>query len=160
MKSFWRAVPNPCENEEFPRKNALIIFVYSFVSLVIYWVRTFPCIISPDAINQWEQIHSGQYNDIHPMGHTIFLKWLLSIYDNFAIVILVQVIMFSVMFACYAYYFSKKKIRLSYQLLLVSIFTSGFCSIGAYTVPLKDAPYTFCAGMLILMMIWNRRIRI
>ena len=134
-------------------RNAIIIFIYAAISLSLLWIKFYPSGTSPDTISQWNQVHTGHYSDIHAIGHTIFLKWLLSIHDCYNIVIFVHIIMISSLYAAYSYYFSKKRVRLGLQLVLVSIFTSGFMGITPYLYPWKDTPYTFCIGMAVLLLI-------
>lgn len=154
LKEKWIRLDVMAANAEISVvRNAVIIFIYAAISLSLLWIKFYPSGTSPDTINQWNQVHTGHYSDIHAIGHTIFLKWLLSIYDCYNIVIFVHIIMISSLYATYSYYFSKKHVRLELQLLLVSIFTSGFMGIVPYLYPWKDTPYTFCIGMVVLLLI-------
>ena len=69
----------------------------------------YPYISSYDSINQWDQIHGLlSYNRIHSIGHTIFLKGLLSIYDDFIIVVLFQLVGISAVYLLFSNYFLSK----------------------------------------------------
>jgi hypothetical protein len=52
---------------------ALPLFLVYFFYLLIYW----PGLMSPDSLDQWNQISTGIFNDWHPVFHTFF-EWTLT----------------------------------------------------------------------------------
>jgi hypothetical protein len=52
---------------------ALPLFLVCFFYLLIYW----PGLMSPDSLDQWNQLSTGIFNDWHPAFHTFF-EWALT----------------------------------------------------------------------------------
>lgn len=143
----------PCRK---PMHSALAVSGYSAVALLLFWARYFyPSGTSPDTVQQWGQIHGTlRYNDIHALGHTIFLKGLLTIWDSYAIVILVNILMVSLLYGAFAHYLAGKGVSLGTLVLAVSLFTGCGPSAYVYMYPWKDTPYTIALGVLSLLMIY------
>jgi hypothetical protein len=60
---------------------------------IIYWLAFFPGVIMQDALDQWGQIVTGQYDNWHPVFHTWSL-WLITYpWHSFGAVSLVQVLL-------------------------------------------------------------------
>lgn len=74
------------------------LFVWLF-----FWVAFFPGGMTPDSLSQWEQAHTGQLNNWHPVAYTWFIMFLTKIWDSPAIVTLAQIIIISVIigYLCY-----------------------------------------------------------
>ncbi len=137
-----------------PVKTGTAVFIYSFAALCLLWSEYFPYGSSPDTVNQWNQIHGIiSYNDVHAIGHTIFLKLLLGIWDNYIIVIIAHLLMISGLYGAYGAYFARRGFSAGTQLVMISIFTSCYAPIQAYVFPWKDTPYIFFAGILMLLLI-------
>lgn len=67
---------------------ALVVFGCSFAAY-------YPGGVNYDVSNQWRQLHSGEFNNWHPLLHTLLL-WLVSrIADSYAFVVGVQIVLFS-----------------------------------------------------------------
>lgn len=39
-----------------------------------WWGANYPAIMTPDSVDQWQQIRSNRYNDWHPIAHTLLIK--------------------------------------------------------------------------------------
>ncbi len=61
----------------------------------VAFAACYPGGVNYDTSNQWRQLHSGEFNNWHPLMHTL-LMWLVTrIWDNYSFVVLVQIIAFS-----------------------------------------------------------------
>ena len=61
----------------------------------IYLLSFWPGMMSPDSNNQWAQAVSGQFNDAHPVFHTLLLWVLMRIWYSPASVVIFQIITLS-----------------------------------------------------------------
>ena len=65
---------------EITRKKSTIVFCVCFfvtlAALLIWFIAYAPGGFSPDSISQYEQAITGQFNDWHPVIHTILFFWL------------------------------------------------------------------------------------
>ena len=138
-----------------PVFSAVIVALYTAAALSLSWLKYYPSGTSPDTRHQWGQVHDDLIlNDIHALGHTIFLKGLLAIWDDYAMVILVHILMIALLYGLFAHYLAGKGIRLGWMLLAVSIFTACESPTSTYMYPWKDTPYTFAVGILTLFLIY------
>ncbi|MBR6791089.1 MAG: hypothetical protein IKM31_09510 [Oscillospiraceae bacterium] len=124
-----------------PVFSAVIVALYTIASLCLSWLKWYPSGTSPDTRHQWGQIHGDLIlNDIHALGHTIYLKALLAIWDSYAIAILAHILMIALLYAFFAHYLAGKGIRLGWMLLAVSLFTACESPTSTYMYPWKDTP--------------------
>lgn len=138
-----------------PLAAALVVGGYTFAALCLSWIKYYPSGTSPDTRHQWGQIHGTlRLNDIHALGHTLYLKGLLAIWDDYAIAILVHILMISLLYGLFAHYFAGKGIPLGWMLLAVALFTACESPTRTYMYPWKDTPYTFALGILTLMLVY------
>lgn len=138
-----------------PVFSAIVVALYTIASLCLCWLKWYPSGTSPDTRHQWGQIHGDLIlNDIHALGHTIYLKALLAIWDSYAIAILAHILMIALLYALFAHYLAGKGIRLGWMLLAVSFFTACESPTSTYMYPWKDTPYTFAVGMLTLFIVY------
>ena len=136
-----------------PKTAAVIVFMYTLFSLCLFWLLCFPYGDSPDSQNQWAQIHGElSYSDVTAVGHTLFLKLILSVWDNFTAVIIVHILMISLLFAVFAAYFSKKGVPFAPVFFVCALFNSAMMPIEPYFFPWKDTPYVFFMGLLLLVL--------
>lgn len=153
LRMLWQETSPPRAGFP-PLAAALLVGGYSFAALCLHWLKFYPSGTSPDTRHQWGQIHGTlTLNDIHALGHTVFLKGLLAIWDSYAFVILVHILMISLLYALFAHYLAGKGIPLGWMLLGVSLFTACGTLSWVYMYPWKDTPYTFAVGILTLMLI-------
>ncbi|MBR1471703.1 MAG: hypothetical protein IJ600_08690 [Lachnospiraceae bacterium] len=132
-----------------PYPAAVFVFLYALAAMGLFWRHFFPYGYSPDVLNQLDQIHGViAYSDVHAIGHTLFLKALLSIWDDLGFVVAVQLVMVAFLFALMTAYFTKKGIPFTFCLLLTGIFHISCAVLKPYVTPWKDTPYLFCVGLL------------
>lgn len=129
-----------------------VLAVLFLTILLLQYKGYFPYGQSPDAINQWEQIHGNvPYNTIHAIGHTILLKMLLGIWDNYAFVVLLQLVSVAMLYLCFAEYFYSKGLSLfliSFVLAMGLLWTRA--ATDAYFYPWKDNPSAICLAIVTL----------
>lgn len=130
---------------------AVLLFV-----LAILYKPFFPYRQSPDTVNQWKQIHGLlQYNKIHAIGHTIFLKAILSVWDNYTCVIIVHILSIILLYLLFAAYFLSKGMNIKtiafiYGLSLLWTRQSTF----AFFYPWKDLPASVCIGLITFFIVY------
>jgi hypothetical protein len=64
----------------------------SFLPLFVWWLGWFPGFLSPDSIDQLNQIETGEFTNGHPGFHTITMWLITRVWDNAGAITLVQVI--------------------------------------------------------------------
>ncbi|MDD6032250.1 MAG: hypothetical protein PUC47_02015 [Oscillospiraceae bacterium] len=157
---LWLQSFRPLGGRKNPLAAALAAGLYTIGALCLNWLRWYPSGTSPDTRHQWGQIHGTlRLNDIHALGHTIFLKGLLAIWDDYAVVILVHILMLALLYGLFAWYLAGKGMRIGWILLAVSLFTACETPTQTYMFPWKDTPYTFAVGILTLFLLWLRENR-
>lgn len=72
------------------------VFLPVLLLYLIYFYMYYPCGISTDTVNQWEQAHSMQFNDHHPVFHTLLIRLVTRIVDSYPFVIVVQIVLLAV----------------------------------------------------------------
>jgi len=112
----------------------------------LYWLAFWPAIMSYDSLDQWSQVVSGRFSDLHPAFHTM-LMWLITRVDeNPAWVALCQILLLSAVagwgFALAREMGVSRPVVLSACLLFVLLPWSGAWAIVIW----KDIPY----GIVIL----------
>lgn len=69
--------------------------VISLAVLGCAFAACYPGGVNYDVANQWQQAHSGEFNNWHPVFHTLLL-WLVSrVRDSYPFVVAVQIVVFS-----------------------------------------------------------------
>ena len=59
----------------------------------------YPGGVNYDISNQWRQVHSGEFNNWHPLMHTLFLWLLTRLCNRYPFVLLVQIVLFALALA-------------------------------------------------------------
>lgn len=82
-------------------KRFLVYFIPIFSVLMMYWIAFFPAAMTPDSLAQWDQAHTREFNDWHPVIFTWIIMFLTSIWDSPGIISLFQIfVMASVVSYC------------------------------------------------------------
>lgn len=80
-------------------RNNVKVFVAAFgIALVILgctFAACYPGGVNYDVSNQWRQAHTGEYNSWHPVFHTLLMKLITLVYDNYSFAVLVQIVAFA-----------------------------------------------------------------
>jgi len=138
------------DNRHLTCKNILFLSVLILVILLVQWMPFFPHGSSPDTIEQWNQIHGiKNYNNIHAIGHTIFLKILLSIYDDYIIVIVVHIVSILLLYLYFADFFYSHGLSFHFIGFVLSMSLICFQPVtSAYYYPWKDSPSAICLAII------------
>lgn len=85
-----------------------MIIMYALPSLIVwtgYWIAFFPGAMTPDSLAQWDQAHTLDLNNWHPVVYTLLIAFLTNIWDSPAIVTLTQVIIIATIigYTCYSF---------------------------------------------------------
>ena len=92
--------PQPAKAKPFkPVLLWLICLALSGFVLGSAFLKAYPGGVSYDAANQWWQAHSGEYNNWHPVFHTLLIRLCTLVIDRYPFVVLVQCVAFAVAFA-------------------------------------------------------------
>jgi len=81
-----------------PIRLWLICLTISAVTLGSAFLKAYPGGVSYDAANQWWQAHSGEYNNWHPVFHTLLIRLCTLVIDRYPFVVLVQCAAFALSF--------------------------------------------------------------
>ena len=105
-------------------------FGISFALLGIALFAHYPGSISYDAYNQWMQASTGLYNNWHPVFHTWLISLIIRFVPSYAVVILIQIICFSLSLAVllstlYRYNISAKLLLVLQIFMVLSPATSN-----------------------------------
>lgn len=134
------------------KKQCIINFLISFITIFLIFLVFYPGIMTYDGNFQWEEVQSGLITNSHPFFSTYFMYLLSKIHNTTTIIILYQIILFSLIwgFLCQSLKCSKKQEYIKY------IFTTIMCLtplISIYQITLwKDIMYTsylFCIGIML-----------
>lgn len=144
----------PQERGQHLRPRTLLALAALFSLIVLLPYRFYaPYGISGDTVSQWDQIHGlVPYNTIHAIGHTIFLKLLLSLWDNYAVVVLFHLLALVCLYLVFADFFYRRGLALPYIALVLSLaLIWGFKATDAWYYPWKDTPAALCLCIVTLL---------
>lgn len=85
--------------ERISWKVFLLAFVMALVLFGSTYAAAYPGGVNYDVSNQWRQVHSGEFNNWHPLFHTLLIWLLTRVRDSYPFALLVQVIVFSALLA-------------------------------------------------------------
>ena len=78
------------------KKYYIIIFLITLLVLFLILLGFYPGIVSYDGNNQWQQVKSGIITNAHPFFSTFFMFLLSKIWNSVTIVIIYQIVLFSI----------------------------------------------------------------
>lgn len=89
--------PGPCRENE--KKSTLPLFLgsaaLSMLILGATFLRCYPGGVSYDVANQWGQVQSGQFNNWHPVFHTLLIWLVTRVWNHFGFAVFCQQLAFS-----------------------------------------------------------------
>lgn len=128
-----------------PNKKWGYIFVYAFPSLIVwtfYLIAFFPGAMTADSIFQWEQAHTGKFNDWHPVMYTLFIMLVTSVWDSPAAIGIAQIIIISIVIG-YCLFELEKAGAPKWAVWTVSILFAVSPINGIYSITIwKDILYS------------------
>jgi hypothetical protein len=85
------------KKKEALKKETVVLFGgLCWVILLLSLAASFPGGKSPDTEAQWAQVHNLNFNDWHPVIHTLLIWLVTRIIDRYAFVVFVQITVFSI----------------------------------------------------------------
>ena len=96
---YVKPLYTPSVAQHFSPRFFCLSALLAFGILCIAFMAYYPGGVSYDAYNQWQQVQTGQYNNWHPMGHTLMIALLTTLCNHYAFVVFIQIILFSLAFA-------------------------------------------------------------
>lgn len=134
-------------------KYYIKITIIVFLLLLVILLGFYPGIVSYDGNNQWQQVQSGIITDAHPFFSTFFMLILSKIWNSVTIVIIYQIILFSISwgYLCKLIKPNTKKERIIMYIATICIVLYPLTSL--YNITLwKDIIYTdylFLCGIML-----------
>lgn len=123
-----------------------LYFMIIFLTGITYFLAFYPAGMSTDSLNSWNQAHTGQFNDWHPIMFTWTMMILSTIWDSPASMSLFQVTILSLVFAYSFWQFQKLGVS-RYLLIAMSLIIAIIPSFGVFSIILwKDI--LFSASLL------------
>ena len=87
------------QKEKIDLRVFLAAFVIAIGVFGCAFAAAYPGGVNYDVSNQWRQVHSGEFNNWHPLFHTLLIWLVTRVYDSYPFAILVQIILFSALLA-------------------------------------------------------------
>jgi hypothetical protein len=121
------------------------VFIYALPPILIwtlYLIAFFPGAMTRDSMAQWDQAHTGEFNDWHPVVYTLFIMLLKQIWDSPAIVGFSQILIISLIFGYCMFQFEKAGAKKSILLFVSFVFAISPIN-GIYSITIwKDIFYS------------------
>lgn len=93
-----RRFPTPAGRASHKMPNWLVFalgFMMAIGILGCTFAACYPGGVNYDISNQWRQAHSGEYNNWHPLFHTLIMRALMCVADHYSFMVLVQIVAFA-----------------------------------------------------------------
>ena len=127
-------------NKNYNLEKVTIFFVSAF-SLSLYLLAFYPGIMTNDSFDQWNQSSNFVFKNIHPVFHTYILFLIKTIWSYPAMVVIVQVLLFSLVLTyCFGFLYKlgvNKYFIYVYVLLMCSFPLNGLMTVTLW----KDVMY-------------------
>lgn len=154
--SIWLAEIIPGKTDTIitpiPIKSILKFALPIALVWCIYLLAFYPGMMSADSMVQWEQVLSGQYNDHHPVFHTLLIWLVTRIYLSPVSVAVAQIVAMSLVAGAWLGFFEQLKIR-SWLIWLTAIVFAAIPVNGTMVNTLwKDIPYGISVMGLTLLL--------
>jgi len=91
-------MPAPSGHEPLDRLEWRLFAICFVIALGIFgctFAACYPGGVNYDVSNQWRQVHSGEYNNWHPLFHTLMMWLLTRFVDSYSFMVLVQIVAFA-----------------------------------------------------------------
>lgn len=90
-----RFAPRSQQREHMDARVFLAALVIALAVFGCTFAAAYPGGVNYDVSNQWRQAHSGEFNNWHPLMHTLLIWLATQVYDSYPFVVLVQILAFS-----------------------------------------------------------------
>ncbi|MBN2678476.1 MAG: hypothetical protein JXR32_10500 [Anaerolineaceae bacterium] len=154
--SFWIATASPGHSgNSKPFKSPLDVFKYALPMAIVwgvYLLAFFPGMMSADSMVQWGQILTGQFNDHHPIFHTLLLWLLTRITLSPAVIAVAQIIALSLVAGAWLAFF--EKVGIKKWVIWIAAFLFAVSPVNGTMVNTlwKDIPYSIAVMGLTLIL--------
>ncbi|MFD0827003.1 DUF6020 family protein [Neobacillus sp. M.A.Huq-85] len=114
-------------------KDFVTFFLIIFLTGIVYWMAFYPAGMSTDSLNSWNQVHTKQFNDWHPIIFTWTIMLLTYIWDSPAIVSLFQIAVLSLIFATTFVQLQRLGVK-KYHLVIMSLIMAIIPSFTVFSI--------------------------
>lgn len=93
-----KRAPAPVGHSKLGRMEWRLFAICFVMALGIFgctFAACYPGGVNYDVSNQWRQVHSGEYNNWHPLFHTLMMWLLTRFVDSYSFMVLVQIVAFA-----------------------------------------------------------------
>ena len=93
-----KRAPAPVGHAKLGRMEWRLFAICFVMALGIFgctFAACYPGGVNYDVSNQWRQVHSGEYNNWHPLFHTLMMWLLTRFVDSYSFMVLVQIVAFA-----------------------------------------------------------------
>ncbi|MCL2721017.1 MAG: hypothetical protein FWD47_06720 [Treponema sp.] len=144
------------KQEMFSRKTIYIFLISSAIIYIIFMVNFtayYPGGISTDNVDQWKQVQSNTYDNLHPAIHSMIIWLITRIVNNYAFVVKVQILFFSLMTGYMAATIVSWGIKIRWVVVLLFYIISPQTTYGILLYAWKDNAFTISLMCLSAYMI-------
>lgn len=145
------------------------VFIITSMIWFFYLIAFYPGFMSGDSIDQWKQALTNNYNDWHPVIHTLLIKAVQTIWNHPAAYSILQILIVS---AILSYTMNFLYLR-GLPKKVILIFSAVFACIpsnGVYVITMwKDIPFSYALLFLTVLianllsnydLFWRRRVNL
>lgn len=96
LKRWGNCAPRACtQRQSLDPRLFVLSSAVAFCILLATFMKYYPGGVSYDAANQWMQAQTGEFNNWHPVFHTLLIWLVTKVHNTYAFVVLVQLTCFS-----------------------------------------------------------------
>jgi hypothetical protein len=149
----------PTSSESLPvgQKNSRLpagLLALCALTWSLGWLARYPGVMSPDSLDQWQQLISGRYNDWHPVASTLFMKFAASVWPSPAAVVLLQLVLMLALVAAVLGLAVRRQVPRR-GIIALGLAFALLPANGAMLACLwKDIPFGISFGAFTLMLVW------
>ena len=125
------------------KKFALNVFLITFITWMIVGIAFYPGNITVDSVIQIQQA-TGEVaiNGSHPIFSTLYIKWLLMIWNNPFVIVIANILLFSFVITRIYKYLYEENVNVKFLYISLLVFVLSVNNISMITMVWKDIPFT------------------
>ncbi len=144
-----KSVKVPFNKKELLLYGIIILIFFSFALCA-----SFPALIDPDTTTVWEEVHSGNYNNWHPLIYTlIFIKFPTLLYDSYLSCAIFQLCFIGIILLYFCRFLRKYFLDKKGTILVLLLILLNPMILRASVYLVKDIPFTWCLFLGTLLLI-------
>ncbi len=135
---------NNSKTDKFNKKELILYGIIILIVYVFAFLALSPALANLDSISCWQQIHTNDYNNWHPIIYTlIFFKLPTIIYDNYVSCAIFQMCFIGIILLYFCYFLRKYILNKkgTIIILLLIILNPLFMNYSMFLI--KDVPYSW-----------------